>query len=61
MTNLFTHQAPGGSSVLLRGDTAPERLGSYFCIFKTTLPIPKGGYISLTLPKEIEIADLSEL
>lgn len=53
MTEVFTHLSAGESSVLLRGDTAPARLGSYVCQFKTTLPIPVGGYITLTLPQQI--------
>ena len=61
MNNVFAHTSIGESLVKLSGDTAPERLGSYICQFKTTLPVPKGGYITLTLPKEILLDDLSKI
>ena len=50
MTKVFSHTSSGESSITVIGDTAPERLGTYVCTFKTTLPIPRGGYLKMTLP-----------
>lgn len=61
MTKVYTQASASESSVRLSGDTAPERLGSYICTFKTTLPVPRGGSLRLTLPKEIVIENLSEV
>lgn len=54
MTQIFTHSSPGDSSVQLFGDTAKDRQGSYKCYFKTTIIIPRGGYLTLTLPDEVQ-------
>ena len=62
MSKVFRQESPEGSSVLLRGDTAPGRPGSYVFTFKTTLPIPRGGYLVVLLPNDIRIrSDVSEI
>ena len=53
MTSVFNHSSTGESAVKLHGDTAPGRLGSYIFQFKTTLPIPRGGSMVISLPSEL--------
>ena len=45
----------------LFGDTAKDRQGSYKCTFKTTIPIPRGGYLTLTLPDEVKYESIDAI
>lgn len=51
----FTQTNQATSTISLISDTAPGRDGTYVFTFETTLPIPEGGSLQLTIPSEVNL------
>lgn len=55
LSSSYEQTSVAGSSVVLSGNTAPGRDGSYEMTFETTLPIPLNGAMHITIPNEVFI------